>query len=225
MKLSKVAENACIVRLGSSIDPATLARVRQAVSLLRSPRFRGIIDLIPSYASVVVIFDPRATDYLNLKARLREEMGNLAENAIAAGKQVEIPVYYSEESGLDLPRLVAEKSLSIDDIINLHCSRTYLVYAIGFAPGFAYLGELDERLITPRLPSPRKSVPSGSVAIADRQTAIYPAQSPGGWNLLGLTATRMFDPHSNPAMPVNIGDSVRFRPVTRREFLQVGGTL
>ncbi|MDX1733979.1 MAG: carboxyltransferase domain-containing protein, partial [Halioglobus sp.] len=103
--------------------------------------------------------------------------------------------------------------------------RSYRVYAIGFAPGFAYMGEVDERIARPRLATPRSAVPAGAVAIADRQTAVYPAVSPGGWNLIGLCPTPMFDPAAEPPMPVAVGDSVRFRPIDRQEYLSLGGAL
>ncbi|MEQ8514779.1 MAG: allophanate hydrolase subunit 1, partial [Chromatocurvus sp.] len=130
-----------------------------------------------------------------------------------------------EESGADLNAVADRAGLSVGDIIDLHSGTEYRVYAIGFAPGFAYLGELDERLTTPRLTTPRQRVPRGAVAIADRQTAVYPAVSPGGWNLIGSCPQRMFDPARDPSMPVGVGDRVRFCPISRDEFLRAGGSL
>jgi KipI family sensor histidine kinase inhibitor len=113
--------------------------------------------------------------------------------------------------------------LSIEQAIDLHCGGEYRVYAIGFAPGFAYLGQVDKRLATPRRATPRARVPRGSVAIADRQTAVYPAQSPGGWNLIARCPVHMFDPQARPPMPVAVGDTVRFEPVSRERFIALGG--
>jgi KipI family sensor histidine kinase inhibitor len=115
--------------------------------------------------------------------------------------------------------------LSVEQVIEIHQSIEYRVYAIGFAPGFAYLGEVDERIAAPRLATPRKKVPKGAVAIADRQTAVYPAQSPGGWNLIGLCPTDMFDPGAEEIMPVSVGDKVKFSAISRTDFLQLGGQL
>jgi KipI family sensor histidine kinase inhibitor len=134
-------------------------------------------------------------------------------------------VYYAAEVGEDLEPLAARAGLSTDEVIALHCGTDYRVYAIGFAPGFAYLGQVDERIAAPRLATPRLKVPRGAVAIADRQTAVYPAVSPGGWNLIGRCPVRMFDPNAEPIMPVAVGDRVRFESVSRERFLALGGDL
>ena len=146
-------------------------------------------------------------------------------NFETSNKTVQLPVYYGEEAGPDLNRLAANAGLSIEQVIKLHQSIEYRVYAIGFAPGFAYLGEVDERIAAPRLSTPRKKVPKGAVAIADRQTAVYPAQSPGGWNLIGLCPTDMFNPHGDPIMPVSVGDKIQFIEINREQFLKLGGQL
>jgi KipI family sensor histidine kinase inhibitor len=136
-----------------------------------------------------------------------------------------LPVYYAGEVGEDLESLAQHAGLSTAEVIDLHSSTEYRVYAIGFAPGFAYLGQVDERIAAPRLTTPRLKVPRGAVAIADRQTAVYPAVSPGGWNLIGRCPVRMFDPDAEPTMPVTVGDRVRFEPVSRERFLALGGEL
>ena len=122
--------------------------------------------------------------------------------------------------------MIAERGkISVDQVIEIHQQQEYRVYAIGFAPGFAYLGEVDERIAAPRLATPRMKVPRGAVAIADRQTAVYPAPSPGGWNLIGLCPTRMFDPEKQPSMPVQVGDRIQFKAIDREEFISLGGEL
>ena len=136
-----------------------------------------------------------------------------------------LPVYYHPEAGEDLEALAERAGMSIDDVIALHSGGEYRVYAIGFAPGYAYLGEVDSRIAAPRLSTPRQKVPRGAVAIADRQTAVYPAPSPGGWNLIGRCPVRMFDPDRDPIMPVSVGDRVRFEPIDRARFLELGGEL
>ncbi|MEZ5502882.1 MAG: 5-oxoprolinase subunit PxpB, partial [Halioglobus sp.] len=143
----------------------------------------------------------------------------------SAARTVVLPVYYAAEVGADLEALARRAGLSTDQVIDLHAGTLYRVYAIGFAPGFADLGQVDERIAAPRLATPRASVPCGSVAIADRQTAVYPAQSPGGWNLIGRCPVSMFDPQSQPCMPVAVGDSVRFEAISRERFLALGGEL
>ena len=120
---------------------------------------------------------------------------------------------------------MAPTSLIPADVINIHTATEYRVYAIGFAPGFAYLGQVDERIAAPRLATPRLKVPRGAVAIADQQTAVYPAESPGGWNLIGMCPTPMFDPLRDPPMPVAVGGRVRFEAVDRATYLELGGEL
>ena len=165
------------------------------------------------------------TDHLSVGHRLRTAISGLSGSADREGRTVVLPVYYAPDAGADLESLAERSGLSVDEVIGLHSGTEYRVYAIGFAPGFAYLGQVDERIAAPRLTTPRLKVPRGAVAIADRQTAVYPAVSPGGWNLIGRCPTRMFDPHATPTMPVTVGDRVRFEAISRDRFLALGGEL
>jgi len=219
------AENALILYLGKDISPATLAKVQRAVALIEAQNDLPVIDLIPSYSSLVVVYDPARTGYRKLRGKLLTLLESDAKGRKKRAQTIVLPVYYSPESGADLTALAASKHLGIEDIIALHSEREYLVYAIGFAPGFAYLGEVDPVLATPRLTTPRLSVPKGSVAIAGSQTAVYPSRSPGGWNLIGLCPVAMFDREATPPMPVTVGDTVVFQPISKNEFLRLGGSL
>jgi KipI family sensor histidine kinase inhibitor len=172
-----------------------------------------------------VIFDLDRSDPFAIRQRLRNALADLDSVDGAAGDLVTLPVYYSLESGPDLEVIAERAKLDVAAVIDIHQQQEYRVYAIGFAPGFAYLGEVDERIAAPRLATPRQKVPRGAVAIADRQTAVYPAISPGGWNLIGLCPTRMFDPASDPSMPVKVGDRIRFSAIERAHFLELGGEL
>lgn len=222
MDIRSAGENALIVYLGNSINRDTLARVRLLVNGLEKRFPHEIIDLIPSYASLVVVFDPRRISHRQVKEAILAMPLSVSLNE-PGGKIIELPVYYSTESSPDLEPLARQQELTVDEVIRIHSAREYLVYAIGFAPGFAYLGEVDERIARPRLATPRPKVPKGAVAIAGRQTAVYPAQSPGGWNLIGLCPTSLFDPTTIPPTPVEVGDRVKFCPVSKAEFLQLGG--
>jgi KipI family sensor histidine kinase inhibitor len=184
-----------------------------------------IVDLVPSYASLLVIFDLDRGDYFAVRKRLHAALTGLDSVDGAAGELVTLPVYYGAESGPDLEVIAERGGISADDVIEIHQQQEYRVYAIGFAPGFAYLGEVDERIAAPRLATPRQKVPRGAVAIADRQTAVYPSISPGGWNLIGLCPTRMFDPARTPSMPVKVGDRVRFEAISRDDYISLGGEL
>ncbi len=219
------SESSLIVYFGSTIDPETSKAVQKAYKALKEAHYEGFFELIPSYASLMVVYDVLRYSYEHACDVVNTCIENAKPLEEHAQKKVVIPVYYGTEVGLDLELLSSEKNLSIDEIIALHVKNLYSVYAIGFAPGFAYMGEIDAALATSRLPSPRKSLPKGSVSIADRQTAIYPMQSPGGWKILGRTPTAMFDEAYEGLSLLHVGDVVSFEPISKAEFLQRGGVL
>ena len=223
--LTIAGENALMLYFDQRIDPAISALVQQACALIKAELAQDLVDILPSYASVLILFNPFSTDLYRVQAQLQHCLAQLQSSAGHSGKIVELPVYYSEAAGPDLALIARTKNISIDEVIKRHQAISYRVYAIGFAPGFAYLGEVDPLLQMPRLATPRAKVPRGAVAIADRQTAVYPAPSPGGWNLIGLCPTRMFNPEQTPAMPVSVGDEVRFVAIDKAEFLRLGGEL
>ncbi|MBR9885844.1 MAG: 5-oxoprolinase subunit PxpB, partial [Oceanospirillales bacterium] len=215
MRIEVAGENSLILYFGDTTDPQISAQVQSAVSETERLLGDALIDLVPSYASLLVIYDPYKIDHLEARRRLLQlsDLSNLDD--ATEGALIKLPVWYSPESGPELEALAQKAHMSVEEVIALHASTEYRVYAIGFAPGFAYLGQVDERLAAPRLSTPRQAVPRGSVAIADRQTAIYPSTSPGGWNLIGRCPTRMFDPDATPCMPVQVGDRVSFEPITK----------
>ena len=224
--ISIAGENALIIYFGDRPSDAIASQVAQVVDQLRLSIGDVLIDLVPSYASLLVIYNPLQSDHHRVRAAMRSALDGLTvSNAQQQGSLVILPVYYSAESGPDLQGLADGADLSVDEVIAIHQQTEYRVYAIGFAPGFAYLGEVDERIAASRLATPRQKVPRGSVAIADRQTAVYPAQSPGGWNLIGVCPQRMFDPNLIPSMPVQVGDRVRFDAIGKQTFLALGGEL
>jgi len=224
--ISIAGENSLILYFGDRPSDAIASQVAQVVEQLRLSIGEVLIDLVPSYASLLVIYNPLQSDHHRVRAAMRSALDGLTvSRAQQQGSLVILPVYYSAESGPDLRGLADGAGLSVDEVIAIHQQAEYRVYAIGFAPGFAYLGEVDERIAAPRLATPRQKVPRGSVAIADRQTAVYPAQSPGGWNLIGLCPQRMFDPNLTPSMPVQVGDRVRFDAIDKQAFLALGGEL
>lgn len=225
LRVEVAGENALIIYFGDKTSPEVSARVQQAVTILQEELGDKLIDMVPSYASLLVIYNLMLVDHLEVKSRIRTLLASLGNAASAEGQLVMLPAYYSTESGPDLEDLAKRAELSVEEVIKLHSETEYRVYAIGFAPGFAYLGEVDPRIAAPRLSTPRQKVPRGAVAIADRQTAVYPAVSPGGWNLIGLCPTRMFDPEAEPTMPVQVGDRIKFNPIDRDEFLALGGEL
>jgi KipI family sensor histidine kinase inhibitor len=225
MNIEIAGQNAFIVYFAEQTSAAVSAQIQAAVDNILGSMADSIVDLVPSYASLLVIFDLDRSDSYAIRQGLRLALANLAGTDAAAGDLVTLPVYYSHESGPDLEVIAERGNISVEDVIDIHQQQEYRVYAIGFAPGFAYLGEVDERIAAPRLATPRQKVPRGAVAIADRQTAVYPAVSPGGWNLIGRCPTRMFDPASDPSMPVKVGDRIRFSAIDRKRYLELGGEL
>ncbi|WP_214000541.1 5-oxoprolinase subunit PxpB [Arsukibacterium sp.] len=223
--LTVASENAVMVYFEQKMAADIAGLVQQAGPLIRHALGPHLLELLPSYASIMVVFNPFSTDHFAVKQWLQQALSALTAGSSKPGRRVELPVYYSEQSGPDLALIAKTKQLSVAEVIKLHQQQLYRVYAIGFAPGFAYLGEVAEKLTMPRLKTPRARVPRGAVAIADRQTAVYPAVSPGGWNLIGLCPTPMFQPQQHPAMPVAVGDEVQFVAISKAEFLALGGEL
>lgn len=220
------SESSVIIYFGNSIDPLISKEVQKAYKALKAKSSPYFFEIIPSYASLMVIYDVMHFSFDGVCNALEEIIGAAnAYDEMRDAKIVTIPTYYGVDVGLDLQLLAEEKNLTIDEIIALHVKELYTVYAIGFAPGFAYLGEIDERLMTTRLANPRKMVPKGSVAIADRQSAVYPTQSPGGWKVLGRTPTAMFDASYEGLSLLHVGDQVRFESISQEEFLRLGGVL
>jgi len=224
--ISIAGENALIVYFADKPSAAISTEIATTVKKLQTYLGATLIDLVPSYASLLVIFDPFKTDHQSVRIAINTAIKKINSTPkTSSGSLVTLPVYYSSESGPDLQRVADTAGLSTAEVIAIHQQSEYRVYAIGFAPGFAYLGEVDPRIATPRLATPRQQVPRGAVAIADQQTAIYPAQSPGGWNLIGLCPILMFDPQAAPSMPVQVGDQVRFQSIDKATFENLGGVI
>ena len=225
--ISIAGENSLIVYFADKPSAQIAAQIAQTAEHLKQSLSDGLIDLVPSYGSLLVTYQPALTDHFQVRSLIRQALQQLGtdKQQSQTGALVSLPVYYSSESGPDLQSLADRAKLSVDEVIEIHQQTEYRVYAIGFAPGFAYLGEVDKRIAAPRLATPRQKVPKGAVAIADRQTAVYPAQSPGGWNLIGLCPQPMFDPSAEPSMPVQVGDRVTFRAIDREEFIALGGEI
>lgn len=226
MKIEIAGENALIIYFSEQVSPESSALIQAMTSAFTPLLGKEIIDLVPSYASLLVIYDDDHYDFYSMQERIVALAQQLGDEANAsAGKLVTLPVYYGIEAAPDLAELAENAGLTTDEVIDIHQQQTYQAYAIGFAPGFAFLGEVDERIAAPRKATPRKAVPKGAVAIADRQTAVYPSVSPGGWNLIGLCPTPMFEPKKTPSMPLKTGDKVKFQSISKEEFLALGGEL
>ena len=206
----------------NQITPEANDRIRKLLRLLETEPITGVHNLHPAYSSLLVKFDALKLRPAELEQTIRGYVLRIDKLPLPEPRLVEIPVCYGGEHGPDLPEVAELRGITADQAIELHASATYIVYFLGFAPGFAYLGDVAEQLAIPRLPSPRKIVPAGSVGIAGRQTGVYPIATPGGWRLLGRTPLKMFQPDRAQMSLLSIGDRVRFVPISRLQFAKLG---
>ena len=218
MRFRAASDQAVLVYLGEEIGLASHQRVCKLLRLLQEEPLAWVRNLQPAYCSLLVSFDLSQVDHREVETTLRHYEQRAEEKALPEPRTVEIPVCYGGEFGPDLDELAATHKLSAARVIELHTSRTYHAYFLGFAPGFAYLGDLAPEIAMPRLATPRKKVAAGSVGIAGTQTAVYPFATPGGWRLIGRTPLEMFRKEREPMGMISMGDEVRFRAITREEF-------
>src|SRR6266849_7913149 len=217
-RFQRASDQSLLIYFGQQITLGAHERVKKLLRLLESEPIAGIRNLHPAYCSVLVKFDPRKWRHEQLEEILKQYLGRLEGVTLPEPRQVEIPVCYGGEYGPDLADVCALHGISPTQAIELHSSATYLVYFLGFVPGFAYLGELPQALATPRLATPRRRVPRGSVGIAGNQTGLSPFATPGGWRLLGRTPISMFRPDQNGFSLLSIGDRVRFTSINQEQF-------
>jgi inhibitor of KinA len=211
VEIRPASDRALLVSFGNAITLEAHGEVRRLLAALQH-RPPGIFNLHPAFASVLIDFDPRRRTHEEVTALVRERMAAAAPMVMDDTRLIEIPVRYGAEFGPDLAGVAEHTGLTAEQVIELHASASYLVYFLGFSPGFPHLGGLPEKLATPRLPAPRKWVPAGSVAIGGSQTGVYPMESPGGWRIIGRTPLRLFDPDASPPALLRAGDTVRFVP-------------
>jgi KipI family sensor histidine kinase inhibitor len=212
------SDQSLLVYFGCQITLQAHERVRKLLRLLELEPIAGVRNLHPAYCSLLVKFDALKLKHNELEAILRKYLERLEEVSLPEPRQVEIPVCYGGEYGSDLVDVAAMHGMTAAQAIEIHSSTSYRVYFLGFVPGFAYLGELPEALVTPRLATPRRNVPAGSVGIAGSQTGVYPFATPGGWRLLGRTPMAMFRTDRDRLSLLSIGDRVRFVPISRERF-------
>jgi inhibitor of KinA len=208
-----LGDSALTLVFGDDIDPLVHAGILAVARRLREQPPRGVSEVVPAYTTLGVWFNPLERDAADLASELVEiaESSDRLTVGPTDGREVVIPVRYD---GPDLDEVASRLGLSRDEVVHRHTATTYRVYLLGFVPGFAFLGLLDPSLELPRRSSPRLKVPAGSVAIAGRQTAVYPLDTPGGWHLLGRTDLSFFDPRRDPPALLGVGDSVRFEAIS-----------
>lgn len=230
-EVAPLGDSALLLRVGSSQEDPNreIASLLQARDQIEAAAVPGIIEVVIGYASVAVFFDPVVTtragaplegisDWLATRLKAVLNSPQIESQKVSAAAAIEIPVCYDLEFAIDLDHIARHAGLPAGEVIRLHSQAEYCVRCVGFTPGFPYLSGLREELTMPRRSTPRKNVPAGAVAIGGKQTGIYPAGSPGGWNVIGRTPLKLFDPRLEPPALLHAGDQVRFRPITREEF-------
>ena len=218
-RFQPASDNSLLIYFDQHISLAAHQQVAKLLRLLELQPLAGIRNLNPAYCSILVKFDALKFRHVELEALLIPYLDRLDEVRLPDPRQLEIPVCYGGDYGPDLANVSTMHGLTPQQVIDLHVSATYLVYFLGFTPGFAYLGGLPEALVTPRLPTPRRSVLPGSVGIAGHQSGVYPFATPGGWRLVGRTPIAMFRPDRSAMSLLSIGDRVRFTPIPPEQFV------
>jgi len=211
-------DRALIMELGDAIEEKCNNAIRSVVEAVEAQNIEGIEEAVPTYRSILFYYDPLVMDFYGITSTLKKLYDQLDATSGTTGPTLVIPVLYGGEAGPDLGFVASHAHLSEDEAVALHSSRDYLIYMIGFTPGFTYLGGMDDKIATPRLERPREHIPAGSVGIASKQTGIYPIDSPGGWQLIGLTPLKLYDPNREPPILPSVGEHIRFKPITKEEF-------
>ena len=218
-------DSALNLEFAHAISAETSAKIRMAADNLTADPIRGITELVPTFCSLMVYYNPLVITFDELSTKLRSKLRDVGEADLSIRKIVPIPVCYGGEFGPDLANVAQLEGLSEDEVIAIHTERDYLIDMLGFLPGFAYLGGLDERLHTPRLAVPRTRIEPGSVGIGGAQTGIYPLASPGGWQIIGRTPLKPYDPDREEPILYAAGEYLRFVPITPDEYTAIEAQL
>lgn len=213
-----MGDRGLLVELGDGISRQINQKVRALFIEIAGHEVRGIKELVPAYRSLMVVYDPLVVSLSSLKSQIIGIWHTVDEAQLPSPRIVEIPVVYGDEFGPDLEWVASYHKMAPEEVIRLHTQPTYQVYMIGFMPGYPYMGEVVDSLVTPRRETPRTHVMQGSVGIAQKQTGIYPVTSPGGWQIIGRTPIRLFDPQKNPPSFLEMGDRVKFYTISAEEM-------
>ncbi len=214
-------DKALVAEFGNKIDPKTNEKVRQIFIALQQLEVKGITEMIPTYRSLLICYDPLETGVKELKKTVLEINRSASQVEIPEPLVYYVPVKYGGNHGSDLDYVAAHNNLSEEEVINLHTEPLYRIYMLGFTPGFCYLGGMHDAIATPRLKNPRVRIPAGSVGIADKQTGIYPIDSPGGWQLIGSTPLCIFDASASSPFLFGSGNYIRFVRINTDEYQHI----
>lgn len=216
-----VGDRGLLVEYGDAISPEINIKVRTVAMAIAKAKPEGVVEVIPAYRSLLIVYDPLVTDPQSLEDNVNLMDNRLDALDIAPPKTVEIPVLYGGDFGPDIEFVASTHNLTVENVIKIHSGAFYQIYMIGFTPGFPFMGPLPEELCTPRLDTPRELVPAGSVGIANNQTGIYPVDSPGGWRLIGRTPLNLFNPSKKEPFLYAAGDKIKFVQISEKEYYRI----
>lgn len=224
-QISQISEFSALIEFGNEINEDINRKVRIFCSYINDHPFNGMIEYIPAFSSVSIIYNPLSINSLSpfqiVKSILEDILSKLDFSSKDYEHIVEIPVCYDTKFAQDIEYVAEINNITVGDVIKIHCEGRYLVYMIGFAPGFPYLGGMSEKIAAPRRESPRIAIPSGSVGIAGLQTGVYPIETPGGWQIIGRTPLKLFNLHRNPQSLLKSGDIVKFYSISYEKYMQL----
>ena len=214
-------DSALNMEFGNKINEEINRKIRAASTLIENREISGISEVVPTYRSLMIHYDPLIIEYEELISILKWIEENIKNVELYSPEIIEIPVFYGGQYGPDIDNVAMHNKLTVEEVIKIHTSAEYLIYMLGFTPGFPYLGGMDKRIATPRLNSPRTKIPAGSVGIAGEQTGIYPVQSPGGWQLIGSTPIELFNPESENPILLKSGNYIVFKSIDEEEYMKI----
>ena len=215
-------DSALVIQFGNEISVEVNKKIRKMMDDIKKENIDGIVELVPTYCSLLINYDVLKIDYNALTEKLKKFLSN--NEATVEDEEVtliEIPTLYNDECGPDLEYVAEYNKLSKEEVIKIHTGTDYLVYMLGFMPGFTYLGGMSEKIATPRLESPRLQIYPGSVGIAGKQTGMYPSMSPGGWRIIGRTPLKLYNPDSDIPVYISSGDYIRYVSVDEEKYNEI----
>ena len=214
-------DSALNMEFGNEISEEINKKIRAVTTLIEAEKISGINEVVPTYRSLMIHYNPLIIQYEELINTLKGMEDNINNIELPSPEIIEVPVLYGARYGLDIENVAKHNNLTVEDVIKIHTSGEYLIYMLGFTPGFPYLGGMDKRIATPRLQSPRTKIPAGSVGIAGEQTGIYPVQSPGGWQLIGSTPIDIFNPGRENPILLKSGNYIVFKSIDEEEYIKI----